>query len=137
MTRLRSNKYKPNIALALDWYLESIAHEEYDSKFILMVTALECLLDGYHKENQFEFIISEEEFLSLQITAISKIFGTLNQLGINEKEKFERIKNGFEGLRRRTLADKFRLILRDLEIDCSDIHLKPSKIVNIRNDLGT
>ncbi len=130
-----SNKYKPNIALALDWYLDSIANEEYDSKFLLMVTALECLLNGYHVENQSEFIFAEEEFSSLQSKAMPKIFDMLDQLGIKEREKFERIKNGFEGLRRRTLADKFRLMLKELAIDCSDVRLKPGKIVNIRNDL--
>jgi hypothetical protein len=135
LTTLHLNKYKPNIALAVDWYLESIANEEFDSKFLLMVTALECILNGYHEENQSGFIFTEEEFVPLKSKALPRIFDTLDELGIKQKEKIERIKNGFEGLRRRTLTDKFRLMLKELQIDYSDIRLKPNKIAQIRNDL--
>ena len=52
LEELSKNRNKNNNALALDWYLESVANGEFESKFLQMATALECLLDAYHKEHQ-------------------------------------------------------------------------------------
>jgi hypothetical protein len=126
---------KKNIALALDWYLESIVNEEFDSKFLLMATSLECLLDAYHKVNKSEFILSESEFSQLEKKIIPEILKTFSVLGIQDEgsEKSETVTNSFKNLRRRTLATKFKLILNQLGIDYSDVGLKPGRIVSIRN----
>jgi hypothetical protein len=130
---LSTNRYKNNIALALYWYLESVANEQIDSKFLQMFTALECLLDAYHKERQSEYILSETDFSLLQQKIMPEIREALQKLGY--KNKFETIKNAFKGLRRRSLSNKFKLMLDELQVNCSDVHLRPHAIVDIRNDI--
>jgi hypothetical protein len=50
-------------------------------------------------------------------------------------QKFESIKSSFQQLRRRTYANKFKLLLHQLKIEYSDVNLKRTKIVSIRNDI--
>ncbi|MGA9151666.1 MAG: hypothetical protein WBZ36_13895 [Candidatus Nitrosopolaris sp.] len=137
-TRLPLSKYKQNITLALDWYLESMVAEEIASKFLNLSTALECLMDGYHKVNNSEFILTESEFSILEKKMIPEINIILNQLEKKEekdRETFESIKSSFQQLRRRTYINKFKLLLQQMKIDYSDVKLNPRKIVNIRNDI--
>jgi hypothetical protein len=136
--KLSSNKYKKNITLALDWYLESVANQEFESKFLQMATALECLLDAYHEQHQSEYILSKSEFSSLRKKIVPEIFEALKELGLSEiehEEKFKTVESHFENLRRRTLANKFRLMVDQLQIDYSNVPLKPSEIVMIRNKI--
>lgn len=137
-TILPLSKYKKNITLALDWYLESMVAEEIHPKFLNLSTALECLMDGYHKVNDSEFILTESEFSILEKKVIPEINMILNQLEKKEekdRETFESIKNSFQQLRRRTYINKFKLLLHQLTIDYSDVKLNLRKIVNIRNDI--
>lgn len=137
-TRLTLSKYKQNITLALDWYLESMVAEQIDSKFLNLSTALECLMDGYHKINGSEFILTDSEFSTLENKMIPEVNIVLNQLGKTkekDRETFESIKNSFQQLRRRAYINKFKLLLRQLAIDYSDVKLKPRQIVDIRNDI--
>ncbi len=97
-TRLPLTKYKQNIALALDWYLESMVAQGIESKFLNLSTALECLMDGYHKVNNSEFILTELEFSILEKKMIPEINIILNQLekkAEKDHETFESIKNSF------------------------------------------
>jgi hypothetical protein len=138
LEKLSANRYKKKILLALDWYLESILNEELESKFLQMATALECMLDGYHKGHNSQFILSELEFCSLQQKIIPEILEALNELGIKDEEHSEKIKtvkDAFQNLRRRTLANKFRIMLDRPGIDYSDVGLKPNIIVRIRNEI--
>jgi len=98
-----------------------------------MFTALECLLDAYHKERQSEYILSETDFSLLQQNIMPEIREALQKLG--HKDKFETIKNAFKSLRRRSLSNKFKLMLDELQVNCSDVNLKRHDIVNIRNDI--
>jgi hypothetical protein len=70
--------------------------------------------------------------------SVPEINNVLNRLGYKKEqgpEKFETVKNSFEQLRRRTFANKFKLMLEQLGIDYSNVQLKPNKIVPIRNDI--
>jgi Apea-like HEPN len=133
-----TNLYKNNIALALDWYLESAANEEFDSKFLQMATALECLLNVYHEQHQSEYILSKSEFSSLRKKIVPEIVKALKDLGLNEiehEEKFKTVEGHLQDLRRRTLSNKFRLMVDQLQIDYSDIPLKLGEIAKIRNEI--
>jgi hypothetical protein len=57
-----SSKLKQSVAFAIDWYLQSIVGEEIESKFLNLSTALECLMDAYHKANNSEFIFNKFDF---------------------------------------------------------------------------
>ena len=94
-----------------------------------MVTALECLLDAYHKEHQSEYILSEGEFSFLQQKTMPEIHKALEILG--HKEKFETVENAFKGLRRRSLSNKFKLMLDQLQVNCSDGHFRCRTILLI------
>jgi Apea-like HEPN len=132
------SKYKANIALALNWYLEAMAAEEIESKFLNLSTALECLMDGYHKANNSEFILTESEFSIVENKMIPEIKKILNQIGMiegNNQETFKTVKSSLQQLKRRTYINKFIILLDQMKIGYSDVNLNPRKIVNIRNDI--
>jgi hypothetical protein len=69
---------------------------------------------------------------------VPEIFKTMKELGLKEiehEEKFKTVQGHFQNLRRRTLANKFRLMVEQLQIDYSNVPLKPREIVMIRNEI--
>lgn len=132
-----SSGFKQPMAFAIDWYIESIVGQDIESKFLNLSTALECLMDAYHKANNSEFIFNEEDFSVLEKRTIPAMYEVLHEIGFSDDngEKFKTIRSSFQNLRRRTYVNKLKLLLSQLHIDYSDVKLKPAKIVNLRNDI--
>jgi len=137
LASFEKSEYKENISLALDWYLDSLSSEEIEFKFLTMSTALECILEPYHKKNNTENILTNNDFDILKKNILPQIYAIL-KLGENDKQEREKkntLDSSFTNLKRLSYAKKIILILKQLNINYDYVKLNPNQIVRIRNDI--
>ena len=102
-----------------------------------MSTALECILEPYHKKNNTENILTNNDFDILKKNILPQIYAIL-KLGENDKQEREKkntLDSSFTNLKRLSYAKKIILILKQLNINYDYVKLNPNQIVRIRNDI--
>ncbi len=133
--KFRSNSLKSNIALAIDWYLESTSSDRLESKYLHLFTMLECIITPYHRNRNTEFILTELEYENLEGAMLPKTRQILEDLGKDkdkDKELFNTLQWAFLSFKNRTLSSKFKEMLSNLNLN-SDLSIR--KIIDIRNDI--
>lgn len=120
--------------LALEWYLESNATSNIESKFLDATTSLELLMDKFHTRTGLEFILDEMLFKRFYEDMKNHARSWLKDKKV-DKDRRVALYRSLLGINRRHYVEKAKHLLEYWGVSYSDADITLEEIVDVRNDI--
>ncbi|MCG7850578.1 MAG: hypothetical protein MIO93_15580, partial [ANME-2 cluster archaeon] len=122
------------IQFAIEWYLESLASNNVESKYIMAFVCLELLVDRYEAISG-DKILEETIFDGLYEELKNKSKSFLKNKGIDDAKKRKPIYSNLKGLNRFPFREQFEKLLKNYKVGHTDIFKILSEPITVRDQL--
>lgn len=120
--------------IALEWYLEANIASVLESKYLVLCTCLELLVDRYQTKSGTEFILDQTTFKNLYSILVATARECMEKSEI-ESDRRKEIYMKLKGLNRRSFRSGIESLLNHLKVKYDDLFDDIGVIVRIRNKI--
>jgi RecQ mediated genome instability protein len=126
------NKYGFDIAIEL--LVESLQNEILQLNFLVATTCFETLMHHYHKINNTEYVLDDEEFKIIYNELKKKSKEVLKQMDKCEDIR-KSVYESLQEIKRRHYSEKAKKLLVKWNVHYADIEITIDEIVKTRNNI--